>query len=86
MIHQEGRLDQMLFYISLKEQVQDIALLMTLLEFNIVCFRKLSCLLQRLHFIPVHSAVFLHCVYHGDALKRLAKIHLHAVIYDLRGT
>ena len=40
----------MFLYILFKEQVQDIALLMSLLELDIVLFCKLSCLFQCLYF------------------------------------
>ena len=74
----------MLLDILLEEQVQDIALLMSLLKFNI------DALLQALLPAPesftsfqVNACIFLNRINHGDALKRLAQIHLNAVVNDL---
>ena len=83
MIHNKSRLDQVFLYIFLKEQIQDIPFSVSVFEFNLVFFCKCSGLLEGLHFIPVNSCIFLHCVYHGDPLKRLAQIHLHAIVNDL---
>ena len=83
MIHNKSRLDQVFLYIFLKEQVQDISFSVSVFEFNLMFFCKCSGLLESLHFIPVNSCIFLHCVYHGDPFKRLAQIHLHAVVNDL---
>ena len=82
MIHDEGRLNQMLFHVFLKEQVQDISLLMSFLKFDLVFFRQFSGLFQCLHLIPVHTGVFLHGVYHGNPFKGFAQIHLDTVVYD----
>ncbi len=53
---------------------------MSLFKLYMMLLRKRSCLLQRLHLVPVNTRVFLHGVYHRDPFKRLSKIHLHAVI------
>ena len=52
----------MLLNILLEEQVQDITILMSLFELDLVRYRKLSCLLQILDFIPVYDCVFLYGV------------------------
>ena len=86
MIHDEGRLQKVLLYIFLEEQVQDIAFLMSLFKNDVVLFCQLSCLLQSLYLVPVNVCLFLHSVHHGQALKGLAQIHLDAFVYDLCGS
>ena len=36
-------------------------------------------------FVEIYAGVFLYSVYHGDAFKGLAQIHLYAVVHDLCG-
>ena len=74
MIHDEYGLDQMLFYELLEEQVQDIALGMTLF----VVHTLLVCQLLRSsgigNLVEVNACIFLDSIYHGQSLKRLAQV------------
>ena len=86
MVHYEGRLNEMFLHILLEEQVQNVALLMSLLKCNVMLLRQRSRLLQSLHLIPVHTGILLHRIHHCDTLKRFSKIHLDSVIDNLRGS
>ena len=48
-----------------------------------VLVRQLPGILGGLSLIPVHTCILLHGIDHGDPLKGLAKIHLHAIVCDL---
>ena len=86
MVHHKGGLNQMLFRVLLKEQIQNIALAVALLILNMVLLRQLSGLLHRLHLIPVHTGILFHRVHHGDPAEGLAQIHLHSVIHNGGGS
>ncbi len=85
MVHNEGRLDQMLLNELLEEEVQDVALLMTLLELNVLLLSDGACLFQSVDLVEIHAGVLLYRVHHGDACERLSEIHLNAVICNGRG-
>ncbi len=76
----------MFLYKFLKEQVQDIALLMALLKLHIMLLGRIPGFLQCMDFMEIHPGIFFHGVYHGDSLKRLAQIHLYALVVDRRGS
>ena len=85
-IHNKGRLDQMILYILLKEQVQDIPLLMTLLKFNAFFLCQSLCCLSIRNLVKINSCVFLDGIYHRQSLERLGKIHLMITILEDLGT
>ena len=74
----------MLLYKLLKEQAQNIALLMPVLKLHMMLLRKFPCLLKRLHLVPINARILLHGIHHGNPLERLFKIHLHAIIRNHR--
>ena len=84
-IHHKGGLDQVLLYIRLKEQIENIALLVALLILDLVGVRRSAGLLQGVYLLKINAAVLLDRVYHGDAGKGLGQIHLNAVISNLGG-
>ena len=65
----------MILHVFLKEQVQDVALLMPGLIFNIMFVRQFFGFFCRADGIKIHIGIFLHCLYHCEALKRLGQIH-----------
>ena len=75
----------MLFCKLLKEQIQDISLLMALLILHMMLLGYSSGFLQGMDLIKIHPGIFLYCIDHGNSLKRLAQIHLNPVVNNLRG-
>ena len=86
MVQNKGRLNQVLLCKLLKEQIQDIALLMAPLKLHSLFLGNSSCLLQGMNLVKINSGILLYRVHHGDAGKRLAQIHLHAFISNGGGT
>ena len=82
MLGQEGRLDQVFFYKGVKEQIQNIALLVAFLILDSLRFGGGSCFLQRMDLMEIHAAVLLHRFRHGDPCKRLSEIDLGPVVGD----
>jgi len=83
MIHDKCRLDQLFFTELLKEQVNDITLLMTFFICNIVFISQfLSCCII-FYLIEVDSGIFLDRIIHGQTLKRLTEINLDSIIGNL---
>ena len=74
MVHDEGRLNQMLLDILLEEEIQDVALLMALLIFHMALLRESLRLLVGCHLVKVDAGVLLHGLRHGEACKRLAEV------------
>ena len=75
MIHDKGWLDQMLLYIFLEEEVENVTFFMTILIFNmmLICqFLSSGCICN---FVEVNICVLLNRVYHCDTLKRFGQIH-----------
>src|SRR5699024_7546776 len=85
MAHQEGRLDEFVLNKFVEEQVQDVALQMTLLILDVVFFCNCSCFFQSVNLVEVNDGVFLDSVYHGDTLKWFAQIDLFAAIDNIAG-
>ena len=81
MIGNEGRLDQIFLTVFFEEQVHDIALGMTVFEFNVMLLCKCLGFFIGCYRIKVNPCIFLNAVSHGDPFKRLAKIQFNAVIY-----
>ena len=86
MIHDEGRLDQVLLNKCLEEQVQDIASLVALLKLYMMLLCNSASLFQCVDLIEINTGLLLNCLYHGQACERLAQIHLNAVVCDGGGT
>ena len=86
MVHNEYGLDQMLFYELFEEQVQDIALGMTLF----VMYTLLVCQLLRSSgvgdLIEINACIFLDGIYHGQSLERLAEINGLFCVRNYGGT
>ena len=86
MIHDEGRLNHMLFAELFEEEVQDIALAMAFFISHVVRLCSSPGFLHRVDLVEVHTGVLLHGVHHGDPGKGLAQVHFDAVIHDLCGS
>ena len=76
----------MLLHELLEEQVQDVALLVTLLKLDVFLLCSRAGLLQAVNLVKVHAGVFLNRVYHGHPGKGLSQIHLDAVVNDGGGS
>ena len=82
MIHNKGRLNHVMLTELFKEQVQNIAFLMTLFEFYMFLFCNRSCFFQSVNLIPVNTCIFLYRIYHGNTLERFSKIHLDTIVHN----
>ena len=79
-IHNKCRLNEVFLNKSLKEQVEDIAALVTLLKLNVVSLGSLSCFFKSLYLIEVNTRILLYSVDHGESFKGLAEIyHVFAI-------
>ena len=85
MIHHKGRLDQMILHKFLKEQVEDIALLVDLFELHMLLLCDRSRFLERMDLIKVNAGIFLHGIHHRNPLKRLGQIHRMLAVGDALG-
>ena len=83
MIHNKGWLDQVLFTIFLKEQVDDITLGMTFFKFNTTILCQCFCFFIRLDLIKVYTSVFLNGIVHSQTCKWLAKVDLDSIVSEL---
>ena len=61
----------MFLHILLKKQIQNVALLMPVLIFNMMLIGKLLCLLCRLNLVKINIGILFHSIHHGNACKRL---------------
>ena len=82
MIHNESRLNKVFLCIFFKEQVKNIALLMSVLIFNVVLIGNLTSLFKCINFVKVNACVLFNCVNHCYTFKRLTQIHFYTVIHD----
>ena len=85
-IHDECRLNQLFLTVFLEEEVYDIALLVTLLIFNMMLISKLLGCCIVFNLIKINSCIFLDSIVHGKTLERLAKIDLDTIVGDLAGS
>ena len=83
MIHYERGLDHMLLGKLLKEEIEYIALLVSVLELNALFLGDGLSLVVGLDLVKVNARVLLYRVKHSDALKGLAEVHLNAAVGDL---
>ena len=86
MIHNEGGLNQVLLAELFEEEVDDVALGVTLLEFYMMLLSKLLCLGIICNGIEINTGIFLDTINHGNAFEWLAKVDLNAIVCDYRGT
>ena len=71
--------------VFLEEQAQDVALLVSVLKFDMVLPGDRLGFLVGLDLVKVNAGVLLHRVEHGDTRKGLAKVDLDAVVGDFGG-
>ena len=83
MIHDKGRLDQFLLTIFLKEEVDDITLLVTLFVCNMMLVCKFLCCCIIRYLIKINSGIFLDRIVHCQTCKWLSKVNFHTVVRDL---
>ena len=76
----------MLLYEFLEEEVENIALLMTVLIMNSLFLRDGASLLESLDFVEIDARILLNRINHRDALEGLAEIHFYTVVNDGGGT
>ena len=65
-----------------EEEVEDIAALVAVLVLNALFVGNFASLFEGSYLVEVNARIFLYCVKHCDSFKRLAEIHLNAVIGD----
>jgi len=83
MIHYECGLDQFFLTELLKEEVDDIALLMTFLEFDAFLFCESLGIFIGFNLIEVNSGILEDCFIHGHTGKGLSEIYLGSLICEL---
>ena len=83
MIHAECRLNQLLLTVFLKEEVDDITLLVALLVCAMMLVRKLLGGSIIRYLIDIDSRLFLDGIIHGQTCEWLSKVDLYAVVADL---
>ena len=76
MIHYKCRLDKIFLDELLKEQVEDIALCMSVLELDVVLLCERLCLVGILDLSKVNARILLDSVDHCESFKRLAEVDL----------
>ena len=76
MIHDKCRLNQFFFTIFFEEEVDDIALCMTILKFDVMLFCKSLCFFISSNCIKIDTSILLDCIIHCKTLKWLAEINL----------
>ena len=82
MIHDEGRLDHLLLAELLKEEVDNVAPLVALLELHIVDLCDCLGLLIGADRAEVHAGVFLHRIDHGQPAERLRHVNDRIFVLD----
>ena len=82
MVHDKGRLDEVLLGELLEEEGEDVPLLVALLKLDVVLLRCGAGLLEGLNPVEIDAGVLLDRVDHRDPLERLAEIHLDPVVGD----
>ena len=82
MVHNEGRLNEMLLNEVLEEEVENVALGVAILVVNALFVSNLACLLKSADLLEVNAGILLYGVNHGDALEGLAEIHCNTVVND----
>ena len=82
MIHNESRLNHMLFCKFFKEKVEDVALLVAFFKLNTLFLSNCLSLFIRMNFVEINTWILFNSVKHCNSLKRLAKIHFNAVVCD----
>ena len=80
MIGDKCRLDHVLLGKFLKEEIENITLLMARLKCNSLFFGNSLCLVVAVYLVEVDARILFHRVKHTYSLKRLAEIHLDPVV------
>ena len=80
----EGRLNHVLLAEGLKEEVQNIASLVSLLECDALLLRDSSRLFEGLDCREIDAAVLLDRLAHRDAAEGLLEVNLGAAVHNLR--
>ena len=84
MIHNKCRLNELVLAELLKEEIENVALCVTLLKLNIVLFSKFLCFCIVLNCIKINAGIFLDCVGHCKSLERLAEVDFLIAVGDGR--
>ena len=75
MVHHKGRLHQMFLHKLLKEQVQNIALGMTVLIVDFLLICQLLSSFRVSYLVKINACILLYRLDHGHPFKRLPKIN-----------
>ena len=86
MVHDEGGLDHLVFAELVEEEVDDVALLVTVLILDVALVGQLLGLFISSDLVKIDAGLFLDGVDHGQAAERLAQVDLGAVIGDGSGS
>ncbi|CDA88646.1 putative uncharacterized protein [Ruminococcus sp. CAG:563] len=86
MIHNECRLNELVLAELLKEEIENVALCVTLLELNIMLLSELLCLCVILDCVKINACIFLNGICHCESLKRLAEVDFLIAVCDGRRT
>ena len=81
-VHDKGRLDQLIFAVLLEEEADDVAAFMMCFKLDMFFFCKRFYFVLRCDLIEVDAGFFLDGVNHGQTAEGLTKVDFLAVIND----
>ena len=85
-VHNERRLDHLVFTELVKEHGDNVALLVAVLVLNALLVGQFPGLFVRGDLVEVNAGLGLDGVVHGDPGKRFAEVNVNAVVRNERGT